>query len=706
MENNMRKRMFTILGFICLLLAAVVIIIYFANPGWRNTTDGIWKLIVAILTGIFGAISAVKGIIEIIDKAKQSDDPKINYKPIENIILAHVSPEMKGALPKGKILHNLPQPDYGEFIGREEDIKTIVNLLRPYPDSKYFTVTINGIGGIGKSTLALEIAFRYFYNHDNLPARERFDAIIWISAKENVLTADGIKTRPQVRRSLADIYAAIAETLQLEKITRAKDEKEQAGLVRAELANENRRILMIMDNLETVDDEKVNTFIREIPPPTKVIITTRHLLDTSFPVRLTGMPTEDALKLMALECTKKGVNLSEKEKKRLLERTGGVPLAIVWSIGLMGMGLGIERVLHKLGNSEEKIAEFCFKASVETIKDEIAYKVLLATALFTNDASRDALGSITGASIMDRDEGLSHLEVLSLVNKQADRFKLLPLTKTYVLGELRKNQELGLKLSRCWIDYLKTICSGVDSEYYWRYRSYAFYREGDTILDAIQWCRKNGPVEDAIFLTYAAYDFLETAGRWSEILVLVEDTLGIAETLKNETAIARLCSILAWIFMQQGELKKAETLYIKSLEKYKSQNNEEGETIVLQHLCAVYRKRREFDKAEEYLHQAQAIDNRLGIGDLHTLVKTEQGKLARGKQDWPEAKRIFTEISEYFEKRVEGTPRDESLARGNWGHLAIVVYHLGNYEEAKELCLKSIEFFESSGTKGYRCHYS
>lgn len=41
------------------------------------------------------------------------------------------------------------------------------------------------------------------------------------------------------------------------------------------------------------------------------------------------------------------------------------------------------------------------------------------------------------------------------------------------------------------------------------------------------------------------------------------------------------------------------------------------------------------------------------------------------------------------------------MAIGTWGHLAIIAYHLGRPQEAKDLCLRSLEFYSQSGTKGY-----
>ncbi len=149
----------------------------------------------------------------------------------------------------------------------------------PYPKSRHFVITIDGIGGIGKSALALEIANSYRLHYDKLPRDERFEAIIWITAKQTLLTGEGIISRPQSLRTLEDIYNTIAVTLGREDITRAPN-NEQEGLIRQALTQQ--RTLLIVDNLETVDDERVLGFIRELPDPTKVVVTTRHRLDVAF----------------------------------------------------------------------------------------------------------------------------------------------------------------------------------------------------------------------------------------------------------------------------------------------------------------------------------------------------------------------------------------------------------------------------------------
>ncbi len=125
---------------------------------------------------------------------------------------------------------------------------------------------------------------------------------------------------------MEDIYTAIAVTLQQEGILQAPLEQRE-DLVRQLLTKH--RVLLIVDNLETVDDERVMAFIREIPTPTKIIVTTRHRLDIAYPVRLMGLSRDEALRLIDDECQKRDVTITSKQSDHLYQRTGGVPLAII-----------------------------------------------------------------------------------------------------------------------------------------------------------------------------------------------------------------------------------------------------------------------------------------------------------------------------------------------------------------------------------------
>ncbi len=332
------------------------------------------------------------------------------------------------------IQHNLPQPEYGHFIGRQNELRQVTQLLRPYPDSIHAIVTIDGSGGIGKSALALEVAHRYLQGDRlKLSSKERFTAIVWVSAKNTVLTADGILSRRQAFRSLQDIYSAIAVTLGHDNFPQLPL-NEQSELVKKVLSQ--KRTLLIIDNLETVDDETVMSFIKELPAPTKAIITTRHRIDVAYPIRLEGLEWKDAEALIIEECKKKVVSLTEDEKRQLHNYTGGVPLAMVWSIAQIGYGYSLDSILNRLKNPASDVSLFCFETVIEKIRHKPSFRLITALSLFTDGASRERLGYLSGLSEVERDDGLVELEKLSLINRRGAFFTMLPLTREYVLAEL------------------------------------------------------------------------------------------------------------------------------------------------------------------------------------------------------------------------------------------------------------------------------
>ena len=596
--------------------------------------------------------------------------------------------------------HNLPQPDYGQFIGRETELAQVIRQLRPYPHSQHPIVTIDGVGGVGKSALALEVAHRYLRGSEDILPDEKFDAVIWTSAKQNVLTAEGIAPRKQVLRNIDDVYTTIAVTLEREDITKAPAEG-QSELIRKALTQQ--RTLLIVDNLETVDDQAVLEFLRELPAPTKAIVTTRHRIDVAYSIRLHGMPEADALKLIEKECEKKNVALKIDESEKLFQRTGGVPLALVWSIAQMGLGYGVENVLANLGQPSSDIARFCFDRAVEKIKETEAYSLLLSLSFFATDANRTALGQIAGfeRDILGRDDGLVLLEKLSLVNKKESRFSLLPITKTYVLGELAKNPELENEFGRRWIDYFKSLFANPEDAYYWRWFSYEFVEEGPNIVAAIDWVFAKAEAEDILTLTYEAYWYLEVAGRWTELYSLLQRSLQLARSINNRKAIARFLGELGWLDQQRGKYDEAEERFKEAHRIYVEIKSQEGEGIALQWRSIVNRKRKNFSESLGLTNEALQIAKELHSGDLEALINTERGKLYRDMNEWEESWKIFSKVKDWFESRVIETPRDESLAVGTWGHLALVAYHLGRYEEAKKLCLRSLEFFGEKGSKRY-----
>lgn len=110
-------------------------------------------------------------------------------------------------------------------------------------------ISVDGIGGVGKTALVLEVAYRYLRAstgeapNSNIPT---CDAIIFVSAKQRYLTPGGQLPSSEAERTLRDLSREVAQTLNRFEITQATPQ-EQPSKVRDALSRQ--RTLLIVDNL-------------------------------------------------------------------------------------------------------------------------------------------------------------------------------------------------------------------------------------------------------------------------------------------------------------------------------------------------------------------------------------------------------------------------------------------------------------------------
>ncbi len=522
--------------------------------------------------------------------------------------------------------HNLPQPDYTRFIGREKEREWLRQRLSP--QDRAWVAILSGIGGVGKTALALATAHEYLRRYEELPPEERFDALIWASAKEEVLTAGGREQAAPaglVTRTLADIYTAIAQVLEREAITRAASREEQDRLVQQALTAQ--RTLLVLDNLDTLEGsgaEEVRAFLRNLPPPTKAIVTSRERLDVADVLILRGMEEGEARQLMQAEGEIRGVRLDAAQQGELYRRTAGLPLPIKLSIARLAAGETWEGVRRWLGDATGDLPRYCVGGQVDLTRRRSpdAYRLLLACSLFDQDAgaAREALGAIADLPLRDRDEGLRLLLRLSLVNweSESDRFWLLPLVQEYARAELER-ANFREKLTERWLAWARDFALRYGADLDIRIENAPIFAlEYPNLQLAFRWCAERERWEDVLALADNLWFYPYLAGLFGEATEILETASRASLSLDDKRIAGRFYRRLALILWDQGKWEECLQQLQEAETTARQYSNKVELGLILERAADYWIERGEIHKGKELAYETL----RAGEESSNLQVKT------------------------------------------------------------------------------------
>jgi LuxR family glucitol operon transcriptional activator len=257
-----------------------------------------------------------------------------------------------------KVIHNLPVPDFDEtgFIGRKRDAEDIKKLILSNK-----VVSILGDGGIGKTALALKVAYDIIDMKEKCP----FELVIWTSAKTTMLTSKGIEEIHDNIRDYSGLLSVLSETF-TDKENRTQKENvdeilEYLGLFKT---------LLIIDNLETIQNEDVKNFIREAQMRCNIVITSRiGLGELEFPRKLSGLTEGESANLVReIARIRNCDTLMQLPQPTLIEISEKLyfnPLALKWFVNTVQTGISPLEVV----NNKDNLLNFCLSNVYEKLSD-------------------------------------------------------------------------------------------------------------------------------------------------------------------------------------------------------------------------------------------------------------------------------------------------------------------------------------------------
>lgn len=334
----------------------------------------------------------------------------------------------------------LPPRPYQRFFGRVTIVDEIMDALRD-PEGRW-AIGIDGMGGIGKTSLARVIADR------SLDER-LFEGVIW----EPRFTDFSYGTTTPTR--WVDLFVAIGRQLGAPDLHRLPDIKRVSRL--AELLRQH-KVLLVLDGLESAVDNQEELVIRLLPllQFSKAILTSRRRFKGDlYTVHLEGLDEESATQLIRYEAQEKRiqrvVSAQSRDLDKIVRSTGGSPLAIKLIVGQL-QHLPLEQVLsslkevrRKMGEDEDEYVNFykgIFWNSWNLLSGD-AKRLLISMAVFapgiggTFDAIEKTSGldrDILGQKI-DELWRLSFLEIGQSTLRNP-RYYLHPLTQYFVVSDI------------------------------------------------------------------------------------------------------------------------------------------------------------------------------------------------------------------------------------------------------------------------------
>ena len=236
----------------------------------------------------------------------------------------HGYPELQA---KGNCFSNAPDPSE-DYVNRQQYEDELLNLLL---DERRRVVTLQGSGGVGKTSLALQVI-------DRLTRSERFEMIVWFSARDIDLLPTGPKSVRPGFLSKNDIARQYCRFVLSEQDTPSRPTALQDFFQQQLSKSDGGPCLFIFDNFETVQDrsEMFHWIERSVAPPNKVLITTRlRDFKGDYPMEIKGMSHIEAEALISQTALKLNIfNLIKKHQmEQLITESEGHPYVIKIILG-------------------------------------------------------------------------------------------------------------------------------------------------------------------------------------------------------------------------------------------------------------------------------------------------------------------------------------------------------------------------------------
>ncbi|GFF40290.1 hypothetical protein IFM58399_05871 [Aspergillus lentulus] len=582
------------------------------------------------------------------------------------------------------------------FVGRQNEFTRLEELIMMKDGPR--KVAITGLGGVGKTQVALELAYR-------IRERDTECSIFWLAC-----------TSYEV---MEQAYLNIAQTVGLHDVKPAEVKEQVKRYLSSEQAG---KWLLIFDNADDMEmwlsDDRPGPALEDCLPQSeqgRILFTTRNRklaveLTSSNIIPIPDVDEDTAIKILERSLVDTGLLQDHPTAVAILEKLVFLPLAITQASAYINKnGLSLSTYSALLEEHEPEVVELLS----EDFKDEGRYKDLQNPVITTwlisfkqiqrqDQLAADLLSFM--ACINPRNipqsllpmpksrkrgiDALGLLNAYAFINSQDTSLNLHRLVHIAARNWLKKNTLFSHWIQRAADQMRKVFPDDHHTNRgLWReYLPHALSLAYEDVFTA-QW-------KEYIDLIQNIADCLFEDGRWNEAEVLYTELIRIKqeETGPNHPSALSSMANLALTYWKQGRLNEAEKLGLQVLEMRKTMlGAEHSDTLMaMSNLALTYWAQERWDEAEKLVLQVLEMRKTvLGAEHPDTLISMAHlASIYWAQEKWDEAEKLELQVLE-MRKIVLGAEHPDTLA--GMHNLAYTWKSQGKLQEALALVGKCSE---------------
>jgi tetratricopeptide (TPR) repeat protein/transcriptional regulator with XRE-family HTH domain len=615
-------------------------------------------------------------------------------KPDRYKVLARLEP-----LPEQKL--------FGVEAARGQVLAVVEEAQRP------FLIALEGLGGLGKTTLANEVVHHFL-------ERDRFADIGWVSAKQEAyVTGRGIQPTHKPALDVDALVDLLLVQLADGPYPISGHEAKRAALTQI---LKEKPCLIVVDNLETaVDYLTLLPLLRTLANPTKFLITSRMSLQNEsdvFCYSLKSLSESDALAFLRHEATIQNVRpllaASEQALQKIFQTVGGNPLALKLIIGQAHF-LPLDHILENLRRAKEaqvdQLYAYIYWQAWQML-DENGRKLFLSLPVVPNGT----FGQLAIASKLERlplQQALTSLRTLSLLEVGGEldepRYRLHRLTETFLLHEVlhwQEGEETAVSLSS------ETAVSDERHIFHERVQTMVAYwqtnhaiqqidietldREKEGILKALHFgltLPAAWPVVKALLLELSSY--MERRGHWQAWQQTLEKGIEMAQQLADWDGEIRLTNLRGRTLQRQGDTVGVIRNYRRVIRLAKQTHNQVEEARACSNLGFAYIEKQRWWRSELLSCHALRIFDALGHQHGRAHTHNHLGLLYLTSSRWGEADEHLQTACRIWENEND----QHGLLRG-LANLGYLYNEIERPQEGVVYLQKALACVEQSGEHG------